>query len=217
MSKGYIYIMTNPMLHGENREPVVKIGYADDVEKRRLQLSRTAVPADYRVYATYEVNERLTDQTLHNMIDKLNPDLRIKESMEDGKKKIREFYYMEPEDAFNILDAIATISGTNNKLKRCGITKEQKAEDEKIKAPFKFSMIGLKPGTKINLLGHEDVKCEIADDKRVEYKGELYSLSELALKLLKKYEHKDWKSAQGPAFFCYKGKTLRDIRNNNKL
>lgn len=61
MSKGYIYIMTNPMLHGENGEPVVKIGYADDVEKRRLQLSRTAVPADYRVYATYEVNERLTD------------------------------------------------------------------------------------------------------------------------------------------------------------
>ena len=149
------------------------------------------------------------------MIDKLNPDLRIKESMEDGKKKVREFYYMEPKDAFNILEAIATISGTNNRLRRCGITKEQKVEDEEIKAPFKFSMIGLKPGTEINLLGYKDVKCEVADDKRVKYKGELYSLSELALKLLKKYEHKNWKAAQGPAFFCYKGKTLRNIRNNN--
>ena len=214
MNKGCIYIMTNPMLHGENGEHVVKIGYADDVEKRRVQLSRTAVPADFRIYATYEVNERLTDQTLHNMIDKLNPDLRIKESMENGKKKVREFYYMEPEDAYNILDAIATISGTNRKLKKWVKTKQQKAEDEEIRASFKFSMIDLKPGMKISLLGHKDVECVIVDDKRVEYKGEIYSLSSLAVKLLKEYDNKDWSAAQGPAYFCYKGKTLRDIRNS---
>ena len=42
MSKGYIYIMTNPGLRD-----MVKIGYATNVEERRKQLSTTALPYDY--------------------------------------------------------------------------------------------------------------------------------------------------------------------------
>lgn len=45
MSKGFIYIMTNPAL-----KDMVKIGYASDVEARRKQLSTTALPYDYEVY-----------------------------------------------------------------------------------------------------------------------------------------------------------------------
>lgn len=41
--------MTNPFLKG-----MVKIGYARNVEARRKQLSTTALPTDYEVYATYE-------------------------------------------------------------------------------------------------------------------------------------------------------------------
>lgn len=47
MSEGYIYIMTNPCLHD-----MVKIGYASDVEARRKQLSTTALPFEYEIYAT---------------------------------------------------------------------------------------------------------------------------------------------------------------------
>ena len=47
MAKGYIYIMTNPCLNN-----MVKIGYATDVEERRKQLSTTALPTDYEIYAT---------------------------------------------------------------------------------------------------------------------------------------------------------------------
>lgn len=42
MSKGYIYVMTNPCLKN-----MVKIGYAADVELRRKQLSTTALPYEY--------------------------------------------------------------------------------------------------------------------------------------------------------------------------
>ena len=49
MSGGYIYIMTNPAL-----KDMVKIGYATDIEVRRKQLSTTALPYEYEVYATYE-------------------------------------------------------------------------------------------------------------------------------------------------------------------
>lgn len=38
------------------------------------------------------------------MIDNLNPDLRI--------SKNREFFILSPEDAYELLESIATISGT---------------------------------------------------------------------------------------------------------
>ena len=55
----------------------VKIGYADDVNKRLKELNRSeCIPFAFRLYAYYEVPRRLTDMKLHQMIDKLNPNLR---------------------------------------------------------------------------------------------------------------------------------------------
>ena len=74
---GYIYIMTNPCLQN-----MVKIGFATDVEQRRKQLSTTALPYDYEVYATYETSGKLEDKKLHKLIDSLNPELRVTKSRE---------------------------------------------------------------------------------------------------------------------------------------
>ena len=55
---GYIYTLTNPSF-----PEYVKIGYADDVEKRLNQLNRTeCTPFAFRLYATYEVPNRLADK-----------------------------------------------------------------------------------------------------------------------------------------------------------
>lgn len=43
---GYIYVLTNESFHRENW---IKIGYAEDVEKRVKELSGTAVPLPYEV------------------------------------------------------------------------------------------------------------------------------------------------------------------------
>lgn len=96
--KGFIYILTNPSF-----KEYVKIGYAHDVEKRLQQLNRSeATPFAFRAYATYEVDSELTDKELHHLIDNLNPDLRSKE-MFNGKPRVREFYELSPEEAFDIL------------------------------------------------------------------------------------------------------------------
>ena len=64
---GVIYILTNPSF-----PEYVKIGYADDIDKRLLQLNRSeCIPFAFRVYATYEVNSRLSDLKIHSIIDKL--------------------------------------------------------------------------------------------------------------------------------------------------
>ena len=112
-TKGVIYILTNPSF-----KDYVKIGYADDINKRLKQLNRSeCVPFAFHVYATYEVSDRLSDIQIHNIIDSLNPNLRVIETFE-GKKRVREFYAMSAEDAYKLLEGIARINGLTKNLKR---------------------------------------------------------------------------------------------------
>lgn len=112
-SAGVIYILTNPSF-----PEYVKIGYADDINKRLKELNRSeCIPYAFRVYAVYEVTERLKDIAIHNMIDNINPTLRAIETF-DGKKRKKEFYAMTADDAYAILETIATISGTTERLRR---------------------------------------------------------------------------------------------------
>lgn len=110
-SAGVIYILTNPSF-----PEYVKIGYADDISKRLKELNRSeCIPYAFRVYAVYEVDERLKDLSIHNMIDNINPNLRAIETF-DGKKRKKEFYAMTADDAYAILQTIATLSGTQERL-----------------------------------------------------------------------------------------------------
>ena len=83
--KGVINILTNPSF-----PDYVKIGYADDIDKRLKQLNRSeCIPFAFRVYATYEVNSRLSDLKLHAIIDKLNPELRSIDDFNGQKNRER--------------------------------------------------------------------------------------------------------------------------------
>ena len=127
----YIYIMTNPTFSGHNW---VKIGYAKDPEKRRRQLSTTNIPYPYEIYATYEIpeSEHLGDKVLHKIITNLNPNLRLTQN--------REFFEMTPEQAYELLRAIALIHNREDKLvvaKGAPIERKQKnlPKKEEKKAP----------------------------------------------------------------------------------
>lgn len=110
---GVIYVLTNPSF-----PEYVKIGYADNLEKRLRQFNNSAcLPFAFRVYCVYEVSDRLKDKDVHKLIDKLNPDLRAIETF-DGKPRVREFYNITAEDAYEILFSIASISGTTSRLKK---------------------------------------------------------------------------------------------------
>lgn len=113
MKKGVIYVLTNPSF-----PEYVKIGYADNLEYRLKQLNKSeCLPFAFRAYCVYEVEGRLRDKDVHNLIDKLNPGLRAIETF-DGKPRIREFYNITAEDAYEILYSIASISSTTDKLKK---------------------------------------------------------------------------------------------------
>ena len=64
MSKGFIYVFTNPSF-----PQYVKIGYAEDVKKRLDELNRSsATPFAFRLYAYYKVSNRLEDKVIHKII-----------------------------------------------------------------------------------------------------------------------------------------------------
>ena len=121
---GVIYILTNPSF-----PEYVKIGYADDVNARLKQLNNSeCIPFAFRIYATYAVEERLSDLKLHTLIDQLNPNLRSIDEV-DGKKRVREFYAMSKEQAYSILETIAILGGRKDRLHLYEPTTEEKKSE----------------------------------------------------------------------------------------
>lgn len=190
MPKGYIYIMTNPCLQN-----MVKIGYATDVEERRKQLSTTALPYDYEIYATYETPGKLEDKKLHKLIDNLNPDLRV--------SKNREFFIMSPRDAYELLEAIAMISGSQDKLHMTMQT-EASAEQKSRKPAVNFQECDIPVGAELVFVDDPNVRVTVVSDRKVQYNDEITSLSAVA-KGIKGY------SVAGPSCFSYNGKMIAEI------
>lgn len=215
-TKGCIYILTNPSF-----KEYIKIGYADNVETRLKQLNNSeCIPFAFRIYATYEVEERLTDKKLHALIDQLNPNLRAIENI-GGKRRVREFYAMSPEQAYSILETIAILGGHRSRLKlREPSAQERKEEDlaqeieeehlERL-SPFTFSKCNIPIGAVVTYFNrgkaNSGVECTVADDKTVEYQGRCYSLSALATELSGS-KH----GVAGPRYFKYNGEWLNTIR-----
>ena len=208
---GVIYLLTNPSF-----PDYVKIGYAHNIETRLKQLNRSeTIPFAFRVYAVYAVESELTDKELHKLIDKLNPDLRTIENF-DGKERVKEFYAMSAEDAYGLLECIAKISGTLDRLQRLApegheILDEQIANEVREtvrRGPFRFSACNIPIGSQIEFIEDSSVKATVVDDRRIEYNGETTSVSALAQKL-KGFDH----AVQGTLWFTYQGERLTDIRD----
>ena len=210
---GVIYILTNPSF-----PDYVKIGYADNIEERLSQLNRSeCIPFAFRVYATYEVSNRLVDLKLHNLIDQLNPTLRSIDNF-NGKQRKREFYAMSKEDAYAILEAIAEIHGYSHRLKLWEPNEEESKDEVTAKeiaierktrsANFTFSECQIPIGATLEYCYDPSVTCIVADDRRVEYNGETMYLTTLAKRLTGKTT-----GVAGPRYFTYKGASLWDINS----
>ena len=217
---GVIYILTNPSF-----PQYVKIGYADDVNKRLEQLNRSeCIPFVFRLYAYYEVSARLTDLKLHEMIDKLNPNLRSIDEF-NGKKRVREFYAMDVHDAYSILETIAEINGLKDQLHLVEPTKEDlKDNDEATEIRLKRKVTTLPRmdwlikqgivhiGDEMFVINHPEEVAIIVDSKNVTYKGQKMTFNKFGCTVT------GWNSIQCYAWMKIKGQddTL-DILREKKM
>lgn len=210
--KNVIYILTNPSF-----EDYIKIGYADDLDKRLAQLNRSeCIPYAFRAYAVYKVDNRLSDLQIHKIIDTINPNLRTIETFQ-GRRRVREFYAMTAENAYKIFEAIADMHGFSDRLikipptqsdEEAEATAEEIAEERHERmSPFAFSKCNIEVGETVEFYNDPSITCKVISDKTVEYQGKEYSLTALAQELT----HSQYNLA-GPRFFKYKGEPLNELR-----
>ena len=212
-TKGVIYILKNPSF-----PDYIKIGYADSIEHRLQQLNNSeCTPFAFRVYATYEVESRLSDLKIHAIIDKLNPNLRSIDNY-NGKKRVREFYAMPAEDAYSILEAIAEIHNCTDRLKKWDLSEEERqaeqiAEEVNLEkqarsANFLFTDFGIPVGAILEHIDNPEITCTVVDERRIEYNGETMYITPFA----KLISGKDY-ITKGPKYlvehFKYNGKLLK--------
>ena len=135
----------------------------------------------------------------------------------DGKTRTKEFYAMSAEGAYALLESIAKLSGTTDKLQRLTpegheiideeVAAEIQAEAKERKSPFSFSKCGIPIGAELTFVGRPDIVATVKEDRQIEYQGEPYSLSSLAQKILQTPY-----PLQGPVHWIYQGRKLWDIR-----
>lgn len=90
---GYLYCMSNPVYDG-----IYKIGFTEkDPEKRRLQLSSTSVPLDFKIeFAKKVLNFKSKEKLIHSILSGFNTRINPK----------REFFKVELEIVHDIFKLI---------------------------------------------------------------------------------------------------------------
>ena len=123
---------------------------------------------------------------------------------------------MSPEDAYSLLECIAKISGTENRLKKMApegheILDEETAVEvakEAKRGRFKFSKYDIPVGAVIQYINDVTIEATVVDDSHISYKGVTTSTSALAKELLES-EY----PVQGTAYFTYEGERLTERRD----
>lgn len=202
MTKGYVYILTNPAF----KEDWVKIGKtAGSVERRMEELFTTALPTRFELYAwchTSKFNE--LEKQAHHIIDKLT-DYRIADN--------REFFQIVPSEALSILrELAATIEDAEF---YCPFEQQKTSTGRSVAAPaFRFAMARVKPGDVVTF-EPTGAQATVVDDKcdnKIEYQGELYTLSGFCKKFMPENRRNTSGAYQGPHYFSFDGKLLCDLR-----
>ena len=198
-----IYILTN-----QSMPDTIKIGITDNLERRIKELDNTSMPLPFECYYAVEVEDASKiEKKIHEGLD----DARIRDN--------REFFNTTPEQAKSILE-IAEIMGGKDVTPKGDIVetaqdKQALENAKKQRSRFNFQMIDLQPGTILKFRKDETITCEVYNDTKIKFRDKITSLSNAAEIILKEMGY-DWSAYQGPRWWMYEGKNLRDIRRESE-
>ena len=160
------------------------------------------------------------EKRIHSIIDRIDDTLHAREQLENGRIREREFFKISPETAYGIFKDIAALRNDTDNLKLYRPTQEQSQEEEIAEARTKrsnnsFKLLNIDVGEEISFLHDENIVAKVVNDKnKIEYEGEIYSVTALARKLL--IERHGWSEdlhVNGWKYFTKNGLTLSDLRD----
>lgn len=187
-----IYILINEAMPG-----YLKIGKTSNLEQRIRSLDTTGVPLPFECfYACTVTDSFFVEKQLHDAF----ADSRVRPN--------REWFEIAPERVASAL-RIAQIEDVTPGRDYVESEEDQKALNKarERRATFNFKMIEVPIGSTLTFTRDEEVTCKVLDNRRVEYKGESYSLTAAAQDALETD-----RPVQGPLFWEYEGETLVERR-----
>ncbi len=117
---------------------------------------------------------------------------------------------MSAEDAYDLLEAIAIISGSQNKLKKRKIICDQSDAQKTRKPSVDFSKCEIPMGSELVYIDDPNVKVVVVTERKVLYNDELTSLSAIVRSI------KGIKAAAGPSYFTYNGELVSEIASRTQ-
>lgn len=187
-----IYILINEAMPG-----YVKVGRTTNLEQRIRSLDTTSVPIPFECFYACTVKDAISvEKQLHDAF----LDHRVRSS--------REFFEISPERVLSALK-LAEIENVTPKKDYVETEEDQQALNQARtkRARFNFKMAGIPVGAELTFVNDKDVRVRVTDNRSVEYKGEITSLSRAAQREL----DVEW-ALQGPVYWMYEGETLDERR-----
>lgn len=199
---GFIYVLSNQAMPG-----LYKIGRTEnrDIEVRMASLQNSGVPLPFDLEFAIKVeNIEKVERLLHETFGehRINPK--------------REFFKIPVK---RIIAALRLTGGEEIKIDRSSVEERLDEEmvsmgetnDVKRKDITTFKMLSVPIDAELIFIYDEQVKCKVVGERQVEFEGEDFYVSELALKLLR--ERRNWKgTVNGFWYFKYEGEVLAERR-----
>lgn len=192
-----IYILVNEAMPG-----LVKIGRTtDDVASRMAQLSApTGVPLPFECYFAAEVEDACRlERLLHQLFSeyRLNPK--------------REFFRLEPEKVVLAI-GIGSFKEITVAEPELDANDKEALERAKQRRPrLRLDALGIPIGAELKFSRDDSVTAQVVPGNRVEFDGEVMSLSAAALKALHRLGYTT-PAAQGSVYWSYDGELLDERR-----
>lgn len=176
-NNGIVYVLSNRAMPG-----LVKIGMTrrSELDSRLKELYTTGVPVPFDVEYACEVHPcdcLKIERALHTAFspNRINPN--------------REFFQIKKEQAIAILELFDQKDVTsevacemNNDLAPSDIASKEKATNYRPK--LNFTHMGIEVGSILTFNGDESITATVVSDKKVDYKGEITSLTAITKKIL---------------------------------
>lgn len=197
-----VYVLTNEAMPG-----LVKIGYTDaeSVERRIAELSNPpGIPLPFECYFAAEIAEEEDNRRIERILHQLFSENRINPK--------REFFKIDPE---RVVLAIS-IDGRSKEVTPGAAqidTDQQKALDKaKARRPnIRLEALGIKTGDVLTFSRDESITAIVVDGGKVDYCGDILSLSAAALKVLHSLKYRT-PAASGSEHWKFEGELLDERR-----
>jgi len=194
-----VYILTN-----ESMPDTIKVGITDSLDRRVRELDNTSTPLPFECYYAVEVeNASAIEKKIHEGLD----DKRVRQN--------REFFNATPEQAKAILEIAEVMGGKNITPKEdIVVTPQDKqalenARKKRGRIDY-FGILGIQKGTTLTFSKDEKITCVVSDNGKIIFRDKETTLSGSALLITNEMGY-DWGQVQGAGYWCYQGKTLRDL------